>query len=148
MAKAKSSNKRIFVLVEVEEQGDMTHLGNDQGIIGEVKVKKNDQNIPNLSGTTVTMYSVYENVGIGQNCLTLKNAIVDTCKTNKNTDFTKIGIYSSSAKNVGSCLQTIARRCNSQLEDALNGCKTGFRSVVNFLSADYPNFPGNCSISK
>ena len=61
--------------------------------------------------------SVYENVAIGQNCITLKNAIVDTCKTilKNTTDFTKIGIYSSSGKNVGFCLQTIARQCNSQL---------------------------------
>ena len=61
MAKAKSSHKRIFVFVEVEEQEDLNHLGNEEGIIGEVKVKKNDQNIPNISGT-VTMYSGTDHV--------------------------------------------------------------------------------------
>ena len=144
MAKAKSSNRRIFVFVDVKQEEDQFHLGNDEGIIGEVKVnKKNHQNVPNISGTIVTMYSVYEKMAIGKNCIPLKNAIVDTCtKIEKNTDFIKIGIYSSSSKNIGSCLQTIARQCNSQLENALNGCKTGIRSMINFLSADYPNFPG------
>ena len=73
MAKAKSSNRRIFVFVDVKQEEDHSHLGNDEGIIGEVKVnKKNHQNVPNISGTTVTMYSVYEKMAIGKNCIPLK----------------------------------------------------------------------------
>ena len=130
--------------MKVDNQEDANHLGND-GIIGEIKVKRKHDlsDIPQINGT-VTMYSVYEKVSIGSKCETLYNSIIESCKENKHTDFTKLGIYTSVGKNIGQrCLQTIARECNSRLKDALNGCKTGFRRIVNFLSADYPNFPGN-----
>ena len=124
-------------------------LGND-GIIGEINVKKKHDisEISKINGT-VSMYSVYENVAIGTNCETLTNSVVDSCKENKHTDFTKLAIYTAVGKNVGSrCLQTIARECNSRLKEALTGCITGFRPVVNFLSADFPNFPGNSILKK
>ena len=124
-------------------------LGND-GIIGEINVKKKHDisEISKIPGT-VSMYSVYENVAIGTNCETLYNSVVDSCKENKHTNFTKLAIYTAVGKNFGSrCLQTIARECNSRLKDALNGCITGFRPIVNFLSADFPNFPGNSIFKK
>ena len=146
MSKAKSCNKRIFIFVKINDQEDANLLGNGDGIIGEIKVKRkhNLSEIPQINGTVATMYSVFETVSIGSKCETLYESILESCKENKHTDFTKLGIYTSVGKNIGqNCLHSMARECNSRLKDALNGCKTGFRRVVNFLSADYPNFPGN-----
>ena len=69
MAKAKSSNRRIFVFVDVKQEEDQSHLGNDEGIIGEVKVnKKNHQNVPNISGTTVTILSTCKSPSVPPKC--------------------------------------------------------------------------------
>ena len=137
LGEAKAENKRVFAFVKIDGEEDMEHLGDK--IIGEIKIKANDHTMPGVSGA-VKILSSYDKVNVGYNCLKLVNKLQEACNRAQVTDFTKIDMYSTLAKNIGSCLWTVARKCNSQVMAALNSCQ--FRNNVRFLQADYPNHPG------
>ena len=139
LKEAKSKNQRVFTFVRIENETELKLLGSN--IIGEVKVKMNKE-IKNITGSQKVL-STYSSTKIGSECEKLPEKIEEACKQSKKADFTKLAIFSSAGKNFGTCLWTMARKCNSQLEKTIDKCqKTGEKRVINFLQSDYPNYPG------
>ena len=143
LEEAKKSNQRIFAFVRVDNELEIKYLGDK--IIPEIKVKKDDIDVKNIYGS-VKILSTYSAINIGSKCKNLVNEIEKACKMALPTHFNKLAIFSNLGKNLDSCLWTLARNCNSKLEDAVQKCKNGRsedgRAVINFLQSDYPNYPG------
>ena len=136
-----NSNKRVFVFVTIEDSADLEHLGDK--IIGEIKVKSDWANPRNNQRGIVQILSTYSKTYVGSNCEELVEAIESSCERAPKSDFTKIGMFSNLAKNLGNCLWSVARKCNSQLENAIQKCELHrSSSPIRILLEDYPNYPG------
>ena len=136
-----NSNKRVFIFVTIEVIEDLKNLGDK--IIGEIKVKS-DQAISTVNHQgTVKVLSTYSKTNVGSNCEDLVHAIESSCKSPHTSNFTKIDMFSNLAQNLGNCLWTVARECNSQLENAIEKCELHRpSSQTRILMEDYPNYPG------
>ena len=139
LGEAKMANQRVFVFAEIEDEEDMTFLGDK--IIGAVKIKGDDDPPKSAINGAVKILSTYSKTNVEYTCLPLANAINDACQNSQIVDFVKLDMHSALTKNLGSCLWTVARKCNSQLEDTIQFCKNA-NKTVRFLQADYPNYPG------
>ena len=135
-----NSNKRVFVFVTIEDSADLNLLGDK--IIGEVKVKRGSDHPGTHVPGIVHVLSTYSKTNVGSSCEDLVDVIESTCKNAPKADFTKIGMFSNLAKNLGSCLWSVARKCNSQLENAIQKCELHSSSPIKILLEDYPNYPG------
>ena len=139
LKEAKIENQRLFSFVRIENDSELKLLG--MNVIGEVKVKV-DKEIENIPGSQ-KVFSTYSSTKIGSECEKLPKKIEDACKRSEKADFNKLAIFSNAGKNIGTCLWTMARKCNSQLERTIDMCKSaGGIPVINFLQSDYPNYPG------
>ena len=72
------------------------------------------------------------------------NNIEALCAKYPNSDFTKVSLFGTFLWN-WTPLRVIARDCNPRAREALNRCQNGLnpsRKLVNFILADFPNFPG------
>ena len=136
-----NSNKRVFIFVTIEVNEDLENLGDK--IIGEIKVKSDQANTAHNEPGTVLVLSTYSKTSVGSNCKDLVDAIESSCENGPTSNFTKIGMFSNLAQNLGNCLWTVARKCNSQLENAIQKCELHrSSSPIRILLEDYPNYPG------
>jgi len=70
----------------------------------------------------------------------------ETCKDHPEAEFIKLPVFGTHAGFKNSpmkCLSKLARQCNPQIKNAIDSCREKGRNIINFLQADYPNYPGS-----
>ena len=141
LGEAKRTNKRIFAVIRTKSNSEIDKLGHK--VIGEIQVKMDDpEKGKTIPGKTVTVLSTYKKIGVGSKCENLVNHAQKAClsTSGQKTDFNKIALVTAYSKHLDSCLWTIARRCNSRMENILESCKDDDAGM--WLPTDYPNYPG------
>ena len=140
---AKESKQRAFAIVrtKTEEQAKI-FLGSK--VLPE-KQYKLDEASDLGSGNFINVLSTYQNINIGSKCKSIVESIGKSCQVHPEADFVKLAIFGTHAwlKNSPTkCLSTLARKCNQQVKNSIDICKSNGRANVNFLQVDYPNHPG------
>ncbi len=83
---------------------------------------------------------------VGDDCqFTVDNARAGCRDQAAAAQFVKVAVFGSPGKGdrLGTeCLWDLARKCNPRIRDAVDACLES-TSVVNFVQADYPNYPAS-----
>ena len=142
---AKETNQRIFAIARTKtEEQAQKFVGSK--VLPE-KQYKYGKPAPNLgNGTLINILSTYRNINIGTDCKNIVTSIGEICSGYPQADFVKLAIFGTHGwplKNSGlKCLSTLARKCNPQVKNAIDICRSNGRENINFLQTDYPNHPG------
>lgn len=144
LGQAKETNQRIFAIARTKtKQQAQTFFGSK--VLPE-KQYRYDTPVPNLgNGTFVNILSTYRSINIGTDCKNIITSIGEICSGYPQADFVKLAIFGTHGglKNSGlKCLSRLARKCNPQVKNAIDICRSNGRGNINFLQTDYPNHPG------
>ena len=144
MGQAKETNQRIFAIARTKTEEQAKNFV-DSKVLPE-KQYRYDKPAPNLgNGTLINILSTYRSMNIGTDCKNIVTSIGEICSGYPEADFVKLAIFGTHGglKNSGlKCLSTLARKCNPQVKNAINICRSNGRRNINFLQTDYPNHPG------
>ena len=144
MGQAKETNQRIFAIARTKTEEQAKNFV-DSKVLPE-KQYRYDKPAPNLgNGTLINILSTYRSMNIGTDCKNIVTSIGEICSRYPEADFVKLAIFGTHGglKNSGlKCLSTLARKCNPQVKNAINICRSNGRRNINFLQTDYPNHPG------
>ena len=144
MGQAKATNQRIFAIARTKTEEQAKNFV-DSKVLPE-KQYRYDKPAPNLgNGTLINILSTYRSMNIGTDCKNIVTSIGEICSGYPEADFVKLAIFGTHGglKNSGlKCLSTLARKCNPQVKNAINICRSNGRRNINFLQTDYPNHPG------
>ena len=144
LGQAKETNQRIFAIARTKtEEQAKNFIGSK--VLPE-KQYRYDKLAPNLgNGTLINILSTYRSMNIGTDCKDIVTSIGEICSDYPEADFVKLAIFGTHGglKNSGlKCLSTLARKCNPQVKNAIDICRSNGRGNINFLQTDYPNHPG------
>lgn len=144
MGQAKETNQRIFAIARTKTEEQAKNFV-DSKVLPE-KQYRYDKPAPNLgNGRLINILSTYVSMNIGTDCKNIVTSIGEICSGYPEADFVKLAIFGTHGglKNSGlKCLSTLARKCNPQVKNAINICRSNGRRNINFLQTDYPNHPG------
>ena len=144
MGQAKETNQRIFAIARTKTEEQAKNFV-DSKVLPE-KQYRYDKPAPNLgNGRLINILSTYFSMNIGTDCKNIVTSIGEICSGYPEADFVKLAIFGTHGglKNSGlKCLSTLARKCNPQVKNAINICRSNGRRNINFLQTDYPNHPG------
>ena len=144
MGQAKETNQRIFAIARTKTEEQAKNFV-DSKVLPE-KQYRYDKPAPNLGNRMlINILSTYRSMNIGTDCKDIVTSIGEICSGFPEADFVKLAIFGTHGglKNSGlKCLSTLARKCNPQVKNAINICRSNGRRNINFLQTDYPNHPG------
>ena len=144
MGQAKETNQRIFAIARTKTEEQAQNFVGSK-VLPE-KQYRYDKPAPNLgNGTLINILSTYRSMNIGTDCKDIVTSIGEICSGYPEADFVKLAIFGTHGglQNSGlKCLSTLARKCNPQVKNAIDICRSNGRGNINFLQTDYPNHPG------
>ena len=141
---AKENNQRVFAIVRTKTE-EQAKLFFGSKILPEKQYKFDEPASELGSGNFINVLSTYQNINIGSKCRSIVDNIGKVCRVHPEAEFVKLAIFGTHAwlKNSPTkCLSTLARKCNQQVKNSIDICKSNGRANVNFLQVDYPNHPG------
>ena len=145
LAMAKETNQRVFAIVRTKTI-ERAEIFFGSKVLPE-KEYKLGKPVPDLgSGKFINVLQGYQGVNIGTNCSNVVKTMGETCNVHPSVEFVKLSVFGTHASLKNSpfkCLSKLARQCNPQIKNAIDRCRSNGRKVINFLLADYPNYPGS-----
>lgn len=141
------ANRRIFVFARINNPQELELVMDEShDIIPEQAFKSGTKNANWGSGNVAKILSSYNGINIGSKCEAIPSSAEQICREGAqeipDLDLVKVAIFGThNANSITNCLWTMARRCNAQIQNAIDGCRKSV-PIVNFLQSDYPNFPG------
>ena len=141
---AKDSNQRAFAIVRTKTEEE-AKLFSGSKVLPEKQYKLDEPALDLGSGNFINVLSTYQNINIGSKCKSIVDSIGRSCQVHPEAEFVKLAIFGTHAwlKNSPTkCLSTLARKCNQQVKNSIDVCRSSGRGNINFLQVDYPNHPG------
>jgi len=136
-----ASGKRMFVMVRLKSTS-LEYQEDDRTFTKVVKVSGSSK--PHaLPRGAVTVLSTYGKGEMGSECHEIVDRTAKFCRT-LYADFVKVATYGL-RWNLD-CVSTMARMCNPLTPQILDACKR-YKPIVNFLFADFPNYPASSPMS-
>ena len=149
LGQAKETNQRIFAVARTKTGEQAINFVGSK-VLPE-KQYKYDKPAPNLGNgilqprILINILSTHRSMNIGTDCKNIVTSIGEICSGYPEADFVKLAIFGTHGglKNSGlKCLSTLASKCNPQVKNAIDICRSNGRENINFLQTDYPNHPG------
>ena len=146
LARAKETNQRVFAIVRTKTK-ERAEIFFGSKVLPEKEYKRGKP-VLDLGPVHkfINILSGYQGVSIGKNCSNVVKSIGETCSVHSEAEFVKLPVFvthAGSKKSIFKCLSKLARQCNPQVKNAIDICKDNGRSIINFLQADYPNYPAS-----
>ena len=146
---AKETNQRVFAIVRTKTKEE-AEIFYGSKVLPEKEYKLSKPVSDLGPGNFINVLTAFQKVSIGTNCSNIVKSVGETCNVYSEVEFIKLPVFGTHAfKNLGfknsplKCLSKLARQCNPQIKNAINVCRDNGRNIINFLQADYPNYPGS-----
>ena len=145
LAMAKERNQRVFAIVRTKTK-EKAEIFFGSKVLPEKEYKHGKPALDLGPGKFINILTGYQGVSIGTNCSNVVKSIGEACSVHPEAEFVKLPVFvthAGSKKSIFKCLSNLARQCNPQVKNAIDICKDNGRSIINFLQADYPNYPSS-----
>ena len=145
LAMAKETNQRVFAIVRTKTKEEAEIFFGSK-VLPEKEYKVDEPVLDLGLGKFIKVLTGYQAVSIGENCSNVVKSMGEACNVHPEAEFVKLpvfGTHSGMKNSPLKCLSKLARQCNPQIKNAIDSCRDNGRNIINFLQADYPNYPSS-----
>lgn len=137
LGEAIETNQRIFVFIRSE-----LVPSTEKGILQEVQISIEKPTIEGPPGS-VKILSTFNSRSVDENCHTVIENNREACSAE--SELTKVAVFGTFLSSGLDCIWEIARKCNPRTMEAIQACLE-FKTNVNFVQLDFPNYPAHSSV--